>query len=37
MKTLHVNTAKENKGKLIFISFTNTKRAQWSKYRRYAS
>jgi hypothetical protein len=37
MKTLNLNTAKKSKGKLVFVSFTNTKRAQWSNYRRYAS
>ena len=36
MTTLKLNSATENKPKLIFVSFTNTKRSQWSKYRRYA-
>jgi len=37
MTTLNQNSETKNKGKLIFVSFKNTKRSQWSKYRRYAS
>ena len=36
MTTLNTNSTTENKSKLIFVSFSNTKRSQWSKYRRYA-
>lgn len=35
MTTLNLNLATENKPKLIFVSFTNTKRSQWSRFRRY--
>lgn len=35
MKTLGVITGQENKKKAIFINFTNTKRIQWDRYRRY--
>lgn len=31
------NSKSERKEKNIFINFSNTKRSQWSKYRRYAS
>jgi hypothetical protein len=37
MTTLNQNSATENKPKLIFVSFKNSKRTQWSKCRRYAS
>ena len=37
MSTLKINSTTENKPKLIMITFANTKRSQWSKYRRYAS
>lgn len=37
MKTINTNSTTENKSKLIFVSFANTKRTQWSKHRRYAS
>lgn len=36
MTTLNLNLTTENKPKLIFAPFTNTKRSQWGKYRRYA-
>jgi len=36
MTTLNPNSETNNKGKLISLSFKNTKRTQWSKYRRYA-
>lgn len=35
MTTLNLSTATENKSKTLFVTFTNTKRLQWSKYRRY--
>jgi len=35
MTTLKLNTATENKSKPIFVNFANTKRTQWSKFRRY--
>lgn len=35
MTTLNLNVATENKPKILFVSFTNSKRMQWSKYRRY--
>ncbi len=35
MKTLDVNTGQENKKKTLFINFTNTKRIQWNRFRRY--
>jgi len=35
MKTLDLTTAQENKKSIIFINFSNTKRVQWNKYRRY--
>ncbi len=37
MKTINTNSTTENKPKLIFVSFTNTKRSLWGKHRRYAS
>jgi len=36
MTTLIQNSETKNKGKLIPVSFKNTKRTEWSKYRRYA-
>ncbi len=30
------NLKSENKGKVIFITFSNTKRTQWNRFRRYA-
>ena len=33
MNTL--NLEQENKKKVIFINFTNTKRLQWNNFRRY--
>jgi len=36
MTTLNQKTATENKPKLMFVNFSNTKRSQWSKFRRYA-
>ena len=35
MTTLNLNLATENKPKVLFVNFTNSKRLQWSKYRRY--
>ncbi len=35
MTTLNINTATESKPKALFVTFTNTKRLQWSKFRRY--
>ncbi|MFD0762181.1 hypothetical protein ACFQZW_08810 [Lutibacter aestuarii] len=35
MKTLNLNTLQEHKKKVHFINFTNTKRLQWDKFRRY--
>ena len=37
MKIKNTNSATENKPKLIFVSFTNTKRTLWANHRRYAS
>lgn len=34
MTTLNLNL-QENKKKVVFGNFTNTKRLQWSAYRRY--
>lgn len=36
MKTLELTNGQETKRKVIFINFTNTKRLQWNRYRRYA-
>jgi hypothetical protein len=35
MKTLNANLGQENKKKVVFVSFTNTKRLQWDGFRRY--
>lgn len=35
MKTLNVTTPTENKKKVHFINFTDTKRIQWDRFRRY--
>ena len=35
MTTLNLNLAQQNKKKVVFINFTNTKRLQWNKFRRY--
>lgn len=35
MTTLNLNTGTENKQRTIFVNFANTKRLQWSSYRRY--
>jgi len=35
MKTLNAHSGQENKKKVAFISFKNTKRLQWDTYRRY--
>ena len=35
MTTLNLNLPQENKKKVVFINFSNTKRLQWSKFRRY--
>jgi hypothetical protein len=35
MKTLNSNLGQENKKKVVFVNFTNTKRLQWDRYRRY--
>jgi hypothetical protein len=35
MTTLDLNTATENRRNKLFVTFSNTKRLQWSKYRRY--
>lgn len=36
MTTLNQKTRTENKPTLVFVNFSNTKRSQWSKHRRYA-
>jgi len=35
MTTLNLNLPQENKKRVVFVNFTNTKRLQWSKFRRY--
>ena len=35
MTTLNLNTAVENTPRTIFVTFTDSKRLQWNKYRRY--
>ena len=35
MTTLNLNQPQENKKRTVFVNFTNTKRLQWSKYRRF--
>ncbi len=35
MTTLNLNL-QENRKKVVFVNFKNTKRLQWNTYRRYA-
>jgi hypothetical protein len=35
MTTLNYNLPEETKKKVLFVTFTNTKRLQWSRFRRY--
>lgn len=35
MKTLDVINGQDNKRKVVFINFTNSKRIQWDRFRRY--
>lgn len=35
MTTLNIDLPQENKKTIVFVNFTNTKRFQWSKFRRY--
>lgn len=35
MKTLNVTLPEQHKKKTVFINFTNTKRIQWDRFRRY--
>ncbi len=35
MTTLDLSLPQENKKRILFVNFTNTKRLQWSKFRRY--
>ena len=35
MTTLNINLEQENRKKTVFVNFENTKRLQWSKFRRY--
>jgi len=35
MTTLNIDLPQQNKKKVVFINFTNTKRLQWNKFRRY--
>jgi len=35
MKTLDLTSEQVNKKSTLFIDFSNTKRVQWNKYRRY--
>ena len=36
MTTLNLNVPQENKKRVIYVNFTNTKRLQWNQFRRYA-
>ncbi|VAW23657.1 hypothetical protein MNBD_BACTEROID04-1644, partial [hydrothermal vent metagenome] len=33
MTTLNIDLPQQNKKKVVFINFTNTKRLQWNKFR----
>jgi len=35
MKTTNLTTDQENRKSVLFINYSNTKRMQWDKYRRY--
>lgn len=35
MTILKLNLPQQNRKKISFINFTNTKRLQWNKFRRY--
>ena len=35
MTTLNLKVPQENKKKVVFVNFTNTKKLQWNNYRRY--
>lgn len=35
MTTLNFKLEQENKKKTVFVNFENTKRLQWSRFRRY--
>lgn len=35
MKTTNLNNGQGNKKQVIFVNFTNTKRLQWDRFRRY--
>jgi hypothetical protein len=35
MKTFNLTLADRNKKKAVIINFTNTKRIQWDRFRRY--
>jgi len=35
MKTTNLTTGQETKKSVLFINYSNTKRMQWDKYRRY--
>jgi hypothetical protein len=35
MTTLNINLPQENKKRVVFVNFENTKRFQWSHFRRY--
>lgn len=35
MKTLNLNLNQENTKKIHLVNFSNTKRLQWDRYRRY--
>ncbi|SNR36184.1 hypothetical protein [Lutibacter flavus] len=35
MKTLNLTTQENKKKKVIMVNYTNTKRIQWDRFRRY--
>lgn len=35
MKTLDATLTEQNKRKALIVNFTNTKRIQWNRFRRY--
>jgi hypothetical protein len=35
MSTLNLHLPEQNKKKVLFVNFSNTKRIQWSSFRRY--
>jgi hypothetical protein len=35
MTALNLNLEGENRKKVVFVNFTDTKRIQWDRYRRY--